>query len=135
MLKAIRNNTPPVSAISKGVDKWLKAFNDERKKFHRAPVTWSANFSTRCKDHAAVPEGTTRSERGPAAEHTQKVDLGGSYSTRLFAQMAVVSDQRQGRRRPKKLFEELDQHPGIPRPVHQPHAAVDRHVSSKATSS
>ena len=89
VLKAIRNNTPPVSAISKGVDKWLIAFNDVRKKFRRAPVTWSANFSTRCKDHAQYLK-KNKTERGPAAEHTQKVDLGGSYSTSLFAQMAVV---------------------------------------------
>ncbi|MFT7536215.1 MAG: hypothetical protein ACI85K_002169 [Hyphomicrobiaceae bacterium] len=90
VLKAIRNNTPPVSAISKGVDKWLIAFNEERKKFNRATVTWSANFSTRCKDHAEYLKAN-KSERGPAAEHTQKVDLGGSYSTSLFAQMCVVA--------------------------------------------
>jgi hypothetical protein len=89
VLKAIRNNTPPVSAISKGVDKWLAAFNEQRKKYRRATVTWSANFSTRCKDHAEYLK-ENKSERGPAAEHSQKVDLGGSYSTSLFAQMAVV---------------------------------------------
>lgn len=90
VLKAIRNNTAPVSAISKGVDKWLVAFNDARKGRNRATVTWSANFSTRCKDHAEYLKAN-KSERGPAAEHTQKVDLGGSYSTSLFAQMAVVA--------------------------------------------
>lgn len=89
VLKAIRNNTPPVSAISKGVDKWLLEFNKARKKFSRTPVTWSANFSTRCKDHAEYLKAN-KSERGPAAEHTQKVDLGGSYTSSLFAQMAVV---------------------------------------------
>ncbi len=90
VLKAIRNNTPPVSAISKGVDKWLIEFNDARKARNRAPVTWSANFSTRCKDHAEYLKNN-KSERGPAAEHTQKTELGGSYSTSLFAQMAVVA--------------------------------------------
>src|SRR5690606_36246400 len=90
VLKAIRNNTPPVSAISKGVDKWLEAFNEARKKYRRATVTWSANFSTRCKDHAEYLKAN-KSERGPAAEHMQKIDLGGSYSTNLFAQMAVVA--------------------------------------------
>ena len=89
VLKAIRNNTPPVSAISKGVDKWLEAFNEARKQYRRTPVTWSATFSTRCMDHAEYLKNN-KTERGPAAEHMQKVDLGGSYSTSLFAQMAVV---------------------------------------------
>lgn len=110
VLKAIRNNTPPVSAISKGVDKWLIAFNNERKKFRRAPVTWSANFSTRCKDHAQYLKNNKK-ERGPAAEHTQKVDLGGSYTTSLFAQMAVVqTGAKVGKA--KKIFEEWINMPG-----------------------
>ncbi|MCA8973009.1 MAG: hypothetical protein KDC95_24715, partial [Planctomycetes bacterium] len=87
VLKAIQNNTPPVSAISKGVDKWLAALNEKRAEFKRTPVTWSANFSTRCKDHAEYLD-QNKDQRGPAAEHTQKVDLGGSYSGSLFAQMA-----------------------------------------------
>lgn len=110
VLKAIRNNTPPVSAISKGVDKWLKAFNDERKKFNRAPVTWSANFSTRCKDHAEYLKNN-KSERGPAAEHRQKVDLGGSYATNLFAHMAVVqTGAKVGNA--KKIFQQWINLPG-----------------------
>jgi len=89
VLKAIRNNTPPVSAISKGVDKWLAALNKGRKKQGRTPVTWSAMLSTRCKSHADYLKNN-KDQRGPAAEHTQKVDLGGSYTDSLFAQMAVV---------------------------------------------
>ena len=110
VLKAIRNNTPPVSAISKGVDKWLIAFNNERKKFRRAPVTWSANFSTRCKDHALYLK-KNKTERGPAAEHTQQVDLGGSYSTSLFAQMAVVEIGAKVSKS-KKVFEKWINLPG-----------------------
>lgn len=110
VLKAIRNNTPPVSAISKGVDKWLVAFNAQRKKFGRAPVTWSANFSTRCKDHAEYLKNN-KDERGPAAEHTQKVDLGGSYLSSLFAQMAVVEvGAKVGKA--KKVFEKWINLPG-----------------------
>ncbi|MFK7741154.1 MAG: hypothetical protein AB8H80_12620 [Planctomycetota bacterium] len=89
VLKAIQNNTPPVSAISKGVDKWLLEFNARRAKFQRTPVTWSANFSTRCRDHAEYLKAN-KDQRGPAAEHTQSIDLGGSYVGSLFAQMAVV---------------------------------------------
>ena len=110
VLKAIRNNTPPVSAISKGVDKWLIALNTQRKKFGRAPVTWSANFSARCKDHAQYLK-ENKKERGPAAEHTQKVDLGGSYSTSLFAQMAVVEIGAKVSKA-KKVFEQWVNIPG-----------------------
>jgi len=89
VLKAIQNNTPPVSAISKGVDKWLEALNKARKARNRTPVTWSAVLSTRCKAHADYLKAN-KDQRGPAAEHSEKVDLGGSYTNSLFAQMAVV---------------------------------------------
>ncbi|HEB52075.1 MAG TPA: CAP domain-containing protein [bacterium] len=89
VLKAIRDNTPPVSAISKGVDKWLAALNERRTSLGRTPVTWSATFSTRCKAHAEYL-AANKDQRGPAAEHTEKVDLGGSYTNSLFAQMAIV---------------------------------------------
>ena len=89
VLKAIQNNTPPVSAISKGVDKWLIALNKARKARNRTPVTWSAVLSTRCKAHADYLKAN-KDQRGPAAEHREKVDLGGSYTNSLFAQMAVV---------------------------------------------
>jgi uncharacterized protein YkwD len=89
VLKSIRNNTPPVDAISKGVDKWLDAVNEARKARGRTPVTWSAMLSTRCKAHAEYLKDN-KDQRGPAAEHTEKVDLGGSYTNGLFAQMAVV---------------------------------------------
>ncbi len=92
VLKSIRNNTPPVDAISKGVDKWLDALNDARKARNRTPVTWSAVLSTRCKAHAEYLKDN-KGERGPAAEHTEKVDLGGSYTNGLFAQMAVVETE------------------------------------------
>lgn len=110
VLKAIQNNTPPVSAISKGVDKWLAALNEKRAEFRRTPVTWSANFSTRCKAHAEYLK-ENKDERGPVAEHSQKVDLGGSYTNSLFAQMAVV-DTNANPSKAKKTFERWMYWPG-----------------------
>lgn len=89
VLKAIQNNTPPLNAISKGVDKWLEAYNAARKSFGRTPVTWSANFSARCKEHAEYLK-KNKDLRNPADLHTQVVDRGGSYIGSLFAQMALV---------------------------------------------
>ena len=89
VLKAIQNNTPPLSAISKGVDKWIEAFNAARKSYGKTPVTWSANFSARCKEHAEYLK-KNKDLRDPASMHTQSVELGGSYVGSLFAQMALV---------------------------------------------
>ena len=110
VLKAIQNNTPPVNAISKGVDKWLTALNEARKQYDRTPVTWSANFSTRCKEHAEYLKNN-KDQRGPAAEHTQKVDLNGSYTGSLFAQMALV-DTNASVGKAKKMFERWIYLPG-----------------------
>jgi hypothetical protein len=110
VLKAIQNNTPPLDSISKGVDRWLAAYNEARQSFGRSPVTWSANFSARCKEHAEYLKNN-KSERGPAAEHTQKVDLGGSYVGSLFAQMALVSTSA-SLGNAKKLFEQWVYWPG-----------------------
>lgn len=110
VLKAIQNNTPPLSAISKGVDKWLEAFNAARKTMNRTPVTWSANFSSRCKEHAEYLK-KNKDLRDPASMHTQSVDLGGSYVGSLFAQMAlVVPDASIGNA--KKTFEKWIYWPG-----------------------
>ena len=89
VLKAIQNNTPPLSAISKGVDKWLVAFNEARKSFGKTPVTWSANHSARCKEHAEYLK-KNKDLKAPADVHRQSVDLGGSYIGSLFAQTALV---------------------------------------------
>jgi hypothetical protein len=89
VLKAIQNNTPPLAAISKGVDKWLEALNAMRKSLDKTPVTWSANFSARCKEHAEYLK-KNKDLKSPADVHTQVVDKGGSYTGSLFAQMALV---------------------------------------------
>jgi hypothetical protein len=88
-LKAIQNNTAPLAAVSKGVEKWLEAFNLARKQFGGAPVTWSSNLSTRCHDHAEYLKAN-KSERGPAKEHTESIDLGGTRLGAMFAEMAIV---------------------------------------------
>jgi uncharacterized protein YkwD len=89
VMKAILNNTPPVDAISKGVDKWLEAYNAARKELKSPPVKWSANLSTRCKEHAEYLK-KNKDLRDPASMHTESVDLGGSYVGSLFAEMAIV---------------------------------------------
>lgn len=109
-LRAIRNNTPPVSAISKGVDKWLELLNEERKKYGRTAVTFAAKLSGRCKEHAEYLK-KNKDERGPAAEHTQKVDLGGSYAGSLFAQVAIV-EVGANPGKAKKMFEKWVYLPG-----------------------
>ena len=89
VMKAIQNNTPPLSAISKGVDRWLEAFNAGRKQMSATPVTWSAAYSGRCKEHAEYLK-KNKDLRAPKDVHTQSVELGGSYIGSLFAQMAIV---------------------------------------------
>lgn len=110
VLKAIQNNTPPLSAISKGVDKWLEAFNAARKQYGRTPVTYSANFSGRCKEHAEYLK-KNKDLKSPADLHTQSVDLGGSYIGSLFAQMALVQTGANVANA-KKIFERWIYWPG-----------------------
>jgi len=90
VLKAIRNNTEPLSAVSKDVKKWLAAFNEIRKVYHGTEVTWSSDYSTRCAEHAKYLI-TNVEERGPVREQTQNIDLPeGTHLGALFAEMAIV---------------------------------------------
>ena len=89
VLAAIRNNTPPLMAISKGVEKWLAAFNEARALHNAATVNWSTQLSTRCFEHANYLK-SNKGERGPIAEHRQLGDLGGTHLGNMFAQMAIV---------------------------------------------
>ena len=110
VLKAIQNNTPPLNSISKGVDKWVEALNNARKAYGRSTVTWSANFSARCKEHAEYLK-KNKDLRDPGATHTQSVDLGGSYIGSLFAQMALV-ETNASLGNAKKMFEKWIYLPG-----------------------
>ncbi len=110
VLKAIQNNTPPVNAISKGADKWVEAFNAARKEYGATPVKWSANLSTRCKEHAEYLK-TNKDLRDPASMHTESVDLGGSYNGSLFAEMAIVAAPANSGNA-KKMFEQWLSWPG-----------------------
>lgn len=110
VLKAIQNNTAPLAAVSKGVEKWLEAFNAARKEYGGSPVTWSSNLSTRCADHANYLKAN-KAERGPAKEHTQSIDLGGTHLGSMFAEMAiVVTDAKLANA--KKLFQSWLDIPG-----------------------
>ncbi len=110
VLESIQNRTPPLESISKGVDKFLEAFNEVRKQFDATPVKWSANLSARCKAHAAYLD-QNGDQRGPAAEHTQSVALGGSYVGSMFAQMALV-ETRAAASKAEKMFESWVSKPG-----------------------
>jgi len=91
VMKAIKNNTPPLEAISKDVTAWLKAFNIVRKQTQATPVTWSSNYSARCKEHADYLKNNKK-ERGPGQVQQQDPMLpGGSHLGNMFAQMALVS--------------------------------------------
>jgi hypothetical protein len=110
VLKAIQNNTPPLGAISKGVDKWLEAFNQARAEFRATSVRWSANLSTRCREHAEYLKAN-KDLRDPASLHTQKVDLGGSYVGSIFAEMALV-EASANLGNAKKMFQSWVYKPG-----------------------
>ncbi|GAB4141063.1 MAG: hypothetical protein Fur0037_07740 [Planctomycetota bacterium] len=103
VLRAIQNNTPPLAAVSKGVEKWLSAFNEARKELGSNPVTWSSNLSTRCRDHAEYLK-QNKDERGPEREHRQAIELGGTHLGSMFAEMALV-ETRARLSNAKKMFQ------------------------------
>lgn len=110
VMKAIRNDTPPLSAISRGVERWLKLYNAARTDLKAIPVNWSANLSKRCREHALYLEANP-DQRGPALEHRQEPSLGGSHLGSMFAEMAIVeTDAKLGSA--KKLFKEWRDYPG-----------------------
>ena len=109
VLKAIRNNTPPLEAVSKDVKKWLNAFNEERKKYRAPAVTWSASYSGRCAEHAAYLR-ENKDQRGPALEQGQDSNLpGATHLGNMFAQMALVETKA---KKPDDIFEEWQALPG-----------------------
>lgn len=109
VLKAIRNNTPPLESVSKDVKKWLEAFNEVRKDRGSPAVTWSATYSTRCADHARYLMAN-KDQRGPGPEQMQDTDLeGATHLGNMFAQMALIETKAKN---PKDVFEEWLDHPG-----------------------
>jgi len=90
VLKAIKSNTPPLTTVNKDVKKWLEAFNKERKERGVTEVTWSSDYSGRCREHVAYLT-LNEDQRGGAAEQGQDPELeGGSHLGDMFAQMALV---------------------------------------------
>ena len=111
VLKAIRNNTPPLSSVSKDVKKWLDAFNEARKKANDSVpnVTWSDSYSGRCREHVEYLL-LNEEERGPAREQMQNISLeGGSHLGDMFAQMALVCTDTG---KPKTVFKTWLDYPG-----------------------
>jgi len=110
VLKAIRNNTEPLAAVSKDVKKWLAAFNEVRKTYRQTEVTWSSDFSGRCREHVEYLK-LNLEERGAGPEHTQKLELqGGSHLGAMFAEMAVV--ETRATEKPKDMFKRWLAWPG-----------------------
>ncbi len=111
VMKAIKNNTPPLEAVSKSVTEWLKAYNAARKLQNTTPVNWSINYSVRCKEHTVYLKNNKK-ERGSAKEQQQDPELaGGSHLGNMFAQMALV-DTRAKLASAKKMFKKWLDIPG-----------------------
>jgi hypothetical protein len=109
VLKAIRDNAEPLTAVSPDARKWLEAFNKARKELNATAVTWSANYSSRCKDHVEYLKANP-TLRDPGALQRQDSALsGGSHLGDMFAQMALVSTQAI---KPKEVFESWLDFPG-----------------------
>lgn len=109
VMRAIRNRKDPMLSVSKDVKKWLDAINKVRTKtFHSATVNWSAQFSTRCKDHADYLVNNKLS--GPDEEQRQNTQLPGtSHEGNMFAHMAMVSTNAKN---PKSVIEGWMSYPG-----------------------
>jgi len=109
VLKAIRDNTEPLTAVSPDAKKWLEAFNKARLEQRATVVTWSASYSGRCKDHVEYLKAN-EAQRGPAELQRQDSALpGGTHLGDMFAQMALVSTDAG---KPKELFESWMHLPG-----------------------
>lgn len=110
VLKAIQNNTPPLQSVSKGVDKWVQAFNAARKEWDATPANWSVNLSGRCREHAEYL-AKNKDLKTPGDIHTESVALGGSYVGSMFAEMALV-ELSASSANAKKMFEQWLYLPG-----------------------
>lgn len=93
VMKAIKSNTPPLATVTKDVKKWLEAFNKERVERGVTEVTWSSDYSGRCREHVEYLL-LNEDERSPAALQGQDPELeGGSHLGDMFAQMALVETE------------------------------------------
>ena len=109
VLKAIQNNTEPLTTVSPKVKQWLTAFNKERKEQGSPAVTWSATYSGRCQEHAQYLLAH-EDLRGAEHEQTQDIALeGGSHLGDMFAQMALVHTEAS---KPKRVFKDFHDFPG-----------------------
>ncbi len=91
VLKAIRDNTEPLSAVSPDAKKWLEAFNKARKEQNATAVTWSSTYSSRCKDHVDYLKANETQRDAGALQSEDAALPGGSHLGNMFAQMALVS--------------------------------------------
>ena len=109
VLRAIRNNTPPLASVSKDIKKWIKEFNKARKSLNSTQVTWSSAYSSRCKDHVEYLLAN-KDQREPDELQQQSIDLeGGSHLGSMFAQMCLVAISP---KKPKALFAKWLDYPG-----------------------
>lgn len=110
VLQAIREGQSPRSELTKDVAKWLKAFNEARKKYAGATaVTWSESYSGRCTEHVRYLLAN-ETQRGAGPEQMQDVSLeGASHLGDMFARMALVDTSGD---KPKDVFERWLAYPG-----------------------
>lgn len=100
--QAILQKSTPLEAASKEAPAWLEQFNNARKALGGAPVGWSSQLSTDCKQHVDYLKAN-KDLRGPEHEHTQVAGKPGfSNAGRTFAQQAVVWTRD---KEPKKAIE------------------------------
>ncbi len=106
-LRAIREQTTPMDAISKDAPAWVEEFNKARKSLGAPAVDWSAEYSGPCRQHA---DYLKKNKIARDAENTQEASKQGFSNTgRLFAQSAVVWS---GDKDPKKAIANWTMMPG-----------------------
>ncbi len=98
-LRAIREQSTPMEAISKDAPLWLEEFNRLRKQHGAGEVGWSADWSVACRQHA---DYLKKNKVSRDLENTQdQTKPGFSNQGRVFAQRALVWS---GDKEPKKAM-------------------------------
>ena len=98
-LRAIREQSTPMEAISKDAPAWLEEFNRLRKAHGAGEVGWSADWSVACRQHA---DYLKKNKVARDFENTQdQTKPGFTNQGRVFAQSALVWS---GDKDPKKAM-------------------------------
>ena len=110
LLRTITGKKTPLEAVSKAAPAALEEFNRLRGIVGREDVSWSADYSALCKQHAGYLR-LNRGARGPLEENTQLAGKRGfSNAGRLFAERALVATNA---KKLKDAFERWIDWPGF----------------------